>query len=859
MQSLKRVSSGIESFDKITDGLRYGDNVVWQLDDIGDYSQFVHPFAGVSLAQNKRLVYMRFAKHEPILSEDQYSVMYELDAFGGFETFSTEIHRIIRQEGVGIFYVFDCLSDLQSFWATDMMIGNFFRITCPYLFELDTVAYFAILKNSVSFKTIARIRETTQLLIDVYNIEGSYYVHPLKVWNRYTPTMFFPHLKSKDDLKPITNSVDVSRLMSHVLNRDSENVLRNLDYWDRLFLRAEEMIVEGAPGDEQRKMVGLLSKILISRDEHVLEMVERQMSLGDLVEIKKRQIGTGYIGGKAIGMILSRKILTNSSPSYDALLEPHDSFYIGSDVFYTYLVQNGWWKLFMDHKTEEGYFKAAEVLYENMHHGTFPDMVKEQFQQIIEYFGQSPFIVRSSSLLEDAFGNAFAGKYDSFFLVNQGSPEERYDEFLNAVRKVYASTMNEDALTYRLQRRLDKLDEQMALLVQRVSGSYYGNFFFPDMAGVGLSYNAYVWKNTLDPAAGMLRLVFGLGTRAVNRVEGDYPRIIALDDPMLKPYAGGADARKFSQRYLDLLNIPENELQTVSVPHLTKEQSGVRMELVGERDFEIEERLRMSGHEDTEYWVINFDRVLSETPFVSDMQSMLKTLESVYEYPVDIEFTVNFGADDSYHVNLLQCRPEQTRSYDNRVEIPDDIEKKRIFFQSQGNFLGGSVSRRVKRIIFVDPLGYGELPLTQKYDVARIVGKINKKIRNRDEVNAMLLGPGRWGTTTPSLGIPVTFSEINNISILVEIALMRDNLIPELSYGTHFFQDLVETDIFYIALFPEKGEVIFNQDWLAGHSNQIDRILPEDSRYHHIVRVYDIEEECYVLSSLVAQKVVCFA
>lgn len=198
----------------------------------------------------------------------------------------------------------------------------------------------------------------------------------------------------------------------------------------------------------------------------------------------------------------------------------------------------------MQQKTEEGYFEAAKDLKERLLSGYFPEEIMEHFQQIIEYFGSSPIIVRSSSLLEDGFGNAFAGKYESVFLSNQGTPEKRCERFVEAVKTIYASTMNEDALVYRKQRGLDKLDEQMALLVQRVSGTYHQQYFFPDLAGVGVSYNTYIWNKDMDPEAGMLRLVFGLGTRAVNRVEGDYPRMVALDDPLKRPYADKADLRE---------------------------------------------------------------------------------------------------------------------------------------------------------------------------------------------------------------------------------------------------------------------------------------------------------------------------
>lgn len=524
MKTLSKISTGLASLDNVCNGLRLGDNVVWQVDEIDDYKFFAIPYAEQALKDNKRLVYMRFARHEPILQENQYSHMYSFDAYSGFESFSTEVHTIIKREDKEVYYVFDCLSDLQSAWANDLMIGNFFMITCPFLFELDTVAYFSLLHNSISFATIARIRETTQLLLDLYNSDGSLYVHPLKVWNRYSTTMFFPHLLKGNELKPITNSVDAARLITHIQKKGSESTLRKLDYWDRIFLKLEDLIANPEEIDETESIHTQLSKAVISRDDRILELSRKIFTLEDFLFIKDHLIGTGFIGGKSVGMLLARKIIGNLGNSdIDNIMEPHDSFFIGSDVYYSYIVQNGWWKLFMEHKTDEKYFSSAEELHEKMLHGNFPETIKEKIQQIIEYYGQSPIIVRSSSLLEDGFGNAFAGKYESYFLVNQGTPEERFEIFLDAMRRIFASTMDIDALSYRQQRGLHKLDEQMALLVQRVSGSYHDNYFFPDIAGVGFSYNTFVWKKTMDPKAGMLRLVLGLGTRAVNRTDGDYP------------------------------------------------------------------------------------------------------------------------------------------------------------------------------------------------------------------------------------------------------------------------------------------------------------------------------------------------
>jgi hypothetical protein len=148
-------------------------------------------------------------------------------------------------------------------------------------------------------------------------------------------------------------------------------------------------------------------------------------------------------------------------------------------VFNTYLVENGcWWLRRRPRESaanrRSGVFPARRPGAREAVAGRFPDDVREQFREMLEYFGQSPIIVRSSSLLEDSYGNAFSGKYESVFCANQGTPQQRLEAFMAAVRTVYASTMSQESLQYRLHHGLLDRDEQMALLVQRVSGEMYG-------------------------------------------------------------------------------------------------------------------------------------------------------------------------------------------------------------------------------------------------------------------------------------------------------------------------------------------------------------------------------------------------
>lgn len=861
MTSPSHITTGWDSLDLIIDHLRTGDNVVFQVDRLDDYQRLVSYFVNSLVSRNERVVYMRFARHTPLLEARGRIAVYHLKVDQGFESFSAQVHSIVTQEGKGVHYVFDSLSDLLHVWATDLMIGDFFSITCPYLFELDTIAYFTILRNSHSFKAIARIRETTQVLIDVYTYKRQICIHPLKVQHRYSPTMFFPHLSRKNELHPVINSGEAAQLFSHLSRHYTVDAQRHLDYWDRLFIQARKISESEAPQNEKADMVEQLSRLLLSRNKRLLSLIRTYFSLEDLIRIKERLIGTGFIGGKALGMLLARQILKKEdSFNWPVILEHHDSFYIGSDVFYSYMVQNGWWKLFMAHKTREGYFEKANELRENMMFGKFPEEIKEQFQRMLEYFGQSPIIVRSSSLLEDAFGSAFSGKYDSYFCVNQGSPENRYTYFEDAVKRIFASTMNEDALTYRLQRGLDQQDEQMALLVQRVSGAYREHLFFPEIAGVGLSRNPFVWKKGMNPMAGMLRLVFGLGTRAVNRVDTDYPRIVALDDPLVRPLSEMKDIRKFSQQLADILNLKKNDIQSVPFRELDLKGLNIRKELLTIRDTEAMDNLRAMNKAEKEIRILTFDPFLTETKFVPIMNTLLKTLENRYEHPVDIEFTVNFNPADDIQINLLQCRPFQVFGEGAYVGMPEIVDPEKIIIRTDGNFMGGNISQPISLIIYVDPQAYVALTLTEKYSVARLIGKLNKQMADREKSPAFLLGPGRWGTHSPAMGVPVTFSEINHISAMAEIAYQDGSLIPDLSFGTHFFQDLVETQIFYVAIYPEKQGVVFNRAWLMSLPNLLKTVSQENIRFDSVVRICDVRDQGVNLcSDIASQRMLCYS
>jgi hypothetical protein len=220
---------------------------------------------------------------------------------------------------------------------------------------------------------------------------------------------------------------------------------------------------------------------------------------------------------------------------------------------------------------------------------------------------------------------------------------------------------------------------------------------------------------------------------------------------------------------------------------------------------------------------------------------MLHILQEVYQSPVDIEFTVNFRQNGAYQINLVQCRPLQAAVEGEIVKPPRNIKKKDRIFDVHGAIIGANRIIRIDQIIYVIPEAYGKLREQERYEVARLIGRL-MHIRGTSPRTVMLMGPGRWGTSMPALGIPVKFADINTVSILCEMVEMSENMIPEVSLGTHFFNDIVESNIVYIAIFPQVTENFLNHEFFEKEPNQLATLAPAEKRYENLVKVIDTVE-----------------
>jgi hypothetical protein len=417
--------------------------------------------------------------------------------------------------------------------------------------------------------------------------------------------------------------------------------------------------------------------------------------------------------------------------------------------------------------------------------------------------------------------------------------------------------MSKSALDYRYRRGLQARDEQMALLIQRVSGSYYGEYYMPCAAGVGYSYSPYRFMESLNPEAGMLRLVMGLGTSAVDRTEGSYPRLVSLDNPKATTAKDCGEKHKYSQKKLELIHRGEGKLQQVELDVIKPYMPFFLQRLLLEHDYEVEQRFRDQGrNRDVQF--ISCQGIVEKTEIMTQMKDILATIQKEYDYPVDTEFTINFSEDGDYVINMLQCRPLQVFEDSGDFEMPTEVDASKVLFECEGSAMGLSRSEQIDVVVHVDPVNYYNMDYKEKYSIATVIGTINWKMRDSGK-KMLLMVPGRIGTTSPELGVPTAFADISEFEAICEIANSEAGYNPELSYGSHFFQDLVESGILYNAIFENNKTKCFHVELLTDCKNLLGEYVPKSEHLQDIVHVYDVKDmELMLCNDMKQGRIICY-
>ncbi len=610
-------------------------------------------------------------------------------------------------------------------------------------------------------------------------------------------------------------------------------------------------MIEKMPAPERTKHEARLQEIkvvlirtLISDQLAYLKIAKDWFTISDLSDIRAHKIGQGKIGGKSAGMLLAARILIEEGDDeIRSCLHLPESYFLGADLTYIFMALNGlipWAD--QKYKLEDEIRADYPRIQQEFLKGEFPEDVLDKFRGLLETVGRKPLIVRSSSLLEDNFGTSFAGKYESHFCPNQGTGEENLSDFCQAIIRIYASMLNPDALLYRRAKGLQDYDERMAVLVQAVEGEAFGKYYLPEAAGVAFSRNMYRWSPRIRREDGFVRMVWGLGTRAVDRVGNDYPRLIALSHPLLHPQSSVKSIRRYSQQYVDLIDLEGNAFRTVPVGEVMDPKYPSLRYLVNVDQGDYLSPVRMMLHESgNSSLVVTFDEMLRRTPLAKRLSRMLQILEMKYGSPVDTEFTVHIVEPQSPHpeieITLLQCRP-QSHLKQSEARLPKNLSVENIIFASSRMAPEGRVDD-IHYALFVSPEGYFSLPTSAaRAELGRAIGQLNAALKNEAFI---CVGPGRWGTSNPDLGVPIGYGDIYHTRALVELTGSFIEAAPEPSFGTHFFQDLVESNIYPLAIDLDDQDMIFNRGFFYDTPNQLSRLLPECSGMEGCLRLIRVD------------------
>ena len=514
-------------------------------------------------------------------------------------------------------------------------------------------------------------------------------------------------------------------------------------------------------------------------------------------------IGTGEIGGKARGLLFVMDHLAKGAQltSYDHLLRFPDSLVVRTDVFDAFMADNDLNEAVLARCNGE---IAPDELERQITSSPFPSDIRDELAEFLAH-ERRPLVVRSSSLMEDNAEHSFAGIYLSEFLTNVGNDKERLEELISSIKRVYASTFGQNARAYRKRLALPWREEKMAILIQNMIGRHYPlDLFYPLIGGVGFSLNFYPWSDRLSSEDGVARLVVGVGTRAVGR---EYARVFSPKLPGLRPE--GSDQKaviKYSQETVDVLDIGKRRLSQTKLPLLKNPLLSAVCSVV-DADGVLSEPI--SALPPGDRYIATFERLISNNtlmPFTPMLRELLSGLQELFERPIDIEFAVNFpadGDDETPLFYLLQARPLGGRSQHRVIRIPHVLQEETLL--SSGRVLGNGVRKRINDLIFVDPATYR---WEEAHSIARQVGRIDEELNGKEYI---LIGPGRWGTSNPQLGVPVQYGEIAGAAVIVEMA--TESFSPELSYGTHFYADMVASGVLYLPFNEGEGDY-FNRDLL---------------------------------------------
>jgi hypothetical protein len=735
------------------------------------------------------------------------------------------------------------------------------RIIVEMLEKVDLVLLNRIMRRMIYYLYTSNVKDISELMKELETTEegedegGGLYAnvpHPkidLTSLRQFTEKVFQLAEETIFD-EEIARQIGIwlaqerSRFLSMALENINISLVEIKDVLNR-FMNIPENETYLSPHDLINTRVALIRRFL-SNTLRYINVAKHHILIRDFHEILKNTMGSarssGKLGGKSAGLILGYKILNYEKqhhPQLKNVLVPK-SWYITSDTILEFIHYNALEEItslkYMDIEQIRAGYPYLQQLFKN---SFFPADIVEQLEIMLQHIGDKPIIVRSSSLLEDSFQATFSGKYKSLFLSNRGSKAQRINALLDAIAEIFASIFGPDPIEYRKERGLLDFQEEMGILIQEVVGTQIGKYFFPTFAGVAFSNNDFRWSPRIEQQDGMVRIVAGLGTRAVDRVGNDYPFLASPGKPGLKVNIDPEDILKYSQRYIDVLNLEANKFETLPIDEVFRDLGnqipGLDKVISIYQHGTLSPPLGVLWDCQGQELLVTFQKLTESSPFLAQMHLILNILKDAFETAVDVEF-----AADGERLYILQCRPQSQGKTGQPICLPEKLNNDQIIFQTNKYVTPGYISG-IKTIIYVDPEAYQALPnRADMKQVAAIISQLNQVMPAKKFI---LIGPGRWGSRGDiKLGVQVAYSDINKTAMLIEMAYSKDGYVPELSFGTHFFQDLVEADIKYLPIYPDEVGNFFNRDIFLDYDNQLLKWVPDAGLLTDVVKVIDIDQ-----------------
>ncbi|KPA10613.1 response regulator [Candidatus Magnetomorum sp. HK-1] len=564
---------------------------------------------------------------------------------------------------------------------------------------------------------------------------------------------------------------------------------------------------------------GSLRYFVISNIHHLRKcqqhgiVVQFQGEIFDADIFDFTKIGNGQLGGKARGLAFIARQLSHETDFFnkykDIVIRIPKTIVIATDIFETFVAQNNLEDLsspsIENSIVRDRFLKAA-----------FPENIVSQLKQYLIQV-KHPLSVRSSSLLEDALCQPYAGLYETYMIPNNATDIEiRLDQLITAIKLVYASTCYEGPKSFSKSTNNLTHDELMAVIIQELAGETWEDYYYPAISGVVQSHNFYPIA-PITPDDGIAHIALGMGKTVV---EGERVLRFCPKYPNILPqFSSVDDILKNAQRFFYALKIKNNTQN-----RLFREESNLeRLEI---SDYESHDVVRqLSGtyipeeHRIRDSGALNGPKVLTFAsilkyqlmPLPEILSDMIELGTKAMGGPVEIEFAVNLKSSQTPTFYFLQIRPMVAGGEKMDVKISDDEKEHSICYSQKA--LGNGKNTAIQDIIFVKPQSFD---ISKTTDIVSEISSINAYL-HKERRPYILMGPGRWGTSDRWLGIPVQWNDISGVSAIVEIR--NKDLMADPSQGTHFFQNITSLGIQYLTV-TEGTEDRIDWQWIQNNPLQ---------------------------------------